>query len=35
MGSVCNAECLAKIAWAFVAADRQLSPQERERERGS
>ena len=32
MSSVCNAECLANIAWAFVAADRQLSPQERERE---
>ena len=31
MSSVCNAECLANIAWAFVAADRQLSPQERER----
>ena len=29
----CNAQCLANIAWAFVAADRQLSPQERERER--
>ena len=33
MSSVCNAECLANIAWAFVVADRQLSLQERARER--